>query len=184
MSVDFFVVFLSLYTYLCNRKQIINFHFQKFNRQLIMNTLKQINQFLDNQPIAMVGVSRNPKKFGYTAFRELKEKGMKIIPVNPEADEIMGEKSYHNVTALPEEVKGIIIMTKKDKTASVVKEAVARGIKEIWIQQMADSKEALSELKGSDINFITGECILMHYKPHSIHKFHGNLKRFFRMFPK
>jgi predicted CoA-binding protein len=149
-----------------------------------MNTLKQINQFLDNQPIAMVGVSRNPKKFGYAAFKELKEKGMKIIPVNPVADEIMGEKSYRNVSTLPEDVRGIIVMTKKNQTASVVKEAVAKGIKEIWIQQMADSKEALSELKGSDINYITGECILMHYKPHSIHKFHGKLKKFFRMFPK
>ena len=149
-----------------------------------MNTLKQINQFLGNQPIAMVGVSRNPKKFGYTAFRELKDKGMKILPVNPETDEIMGEKSYRNISSLPEDVRGIIVMTKKEKTASVVKEAMARGIKEIWIQQMADSKEALSELKGSDINYITGECILMHYKPHSIHKFHGNLKKFFRMFPR
>jgi len=149
-----------------------------------MNTLKQINQFLDNQPIALVGVSRNPKKFGYTAFRELKEKGMKIIPVNPEADEIMGEKSYRNVSTLPEEVKGVIVMTRKEYTASVVKEALAKGIKEIWIQQMADSKEALNELKNSEINYITGECILMHYKPHSIHKFHGNLKKLFRMYPK
>ena len=151
---------------------------------MIMNTLKQINQFLDNQPIAMVGVSRNPKKFGYAAFKELKDKGMKIIPVNSEADEIMGEKSYRNINSLPQDIRGIIVMTKKEKTASVVKEAIAKGIKEIWIQQMADSKEALSELKGSDINYIIGECILMHYKPHSIHKFHGNLKKFFRMFPK
>jgi predicted CoA-binding protein len=149
-----------------------------------MNTLKSINQFLDNQPIALVGVSRNPKKFGYTAFRELKEKGMKIIPVNPEADEIMGEKSYRNVSALPSDVRGIIIMTRKNKTASVVKEALAKGIKEIWIQQMADSREALGELKDSGINYITGECILMHYRPHSIHKFHRNLKKLFRMFPK
>ncbi len=149
-----------------------------------MNTLKQINQFLDSQPIALVGVSRNPKKFGYSAFRELKEKGMKIIPVNPLADEIMGEKSYPNVNALPEEVKGIIVMTKKDQTASVVREALARGIREIWIQQMADSKEALHDLKNSGVNFIVGECILMHYKPQSIHKFHRNLKKFFRMFPK
>ncbi|MBK8882663.1 MAG: CoA-binding protein [Bacteroidales bacterium] len=149
-----------------------------------MNSLKQINQFLENQPIALVGVSRNPKKFGYTAFKELKEKGMKVIPVNPEADEIMGEKSYHNVTELPQEVKGIIVMTKKDITASVVREAMSKGIKGIWIQQMADSKEAINELKGSDINFITGECILMHYKPHSIHKFHKNLKKLFRMYPK
>jgi len=149
-----------------------------------MNTLKQINQFLDAQPIALVGVSRNPKKFGYAAFKELKDKGMKIIPVNPEADEIMGEKSYRNVSSLPEDVKGIIVMTRKEKTASVIREAVSKGIKEIWIQQMADSKEALNELKGTDVNYITGECILMHYKPHSIHKFHGNLKKFFRMFPK
>ena len=149
-----------------------------------MNTLKQINQFLDNQPIALVGVSRNPKKFGYAAFKELKEKGMNIIPVNPEADEILGEKSYRNITLLPVDVQGIIILTKKDKTAGVVREAKEKGIKNIWIQQMADSKEALDEMKGSDVNFITGECILMHYKPHSIHKFHGNLKKFFRMFPK
>ena len=149
-----------------------------------MTTLKQINEFLDSQPIALVGVSRNPKKFGYAAFKELKEKGMKIIPVNPEADEIMGEKSYHNVKDLPQDVKGNIVFTKKDKTVSVIRDAKEKGIKQIWIQQMADTKEALDELKGSDINYITGECILMHYKPHSIHKFHGSLKKFFRMFPK
>lgn len=149
-----------------------------------MNTLKQINQFLESQPIALVGVSRNPKKFGYAAFKELKEKGMKIIPVNPLTDEILGVKSYRNIASLPEDVKGVIVMTKKDKTASVVREALERGIKEIWIQQMADSKEALNELREADINCITGECILMHYKPHSIHKFHGSLKKFFRMYPK
>ncbi len=149
-----------------------------------MTTLKQINEFLDSQPIALVGVSRNPKKFGYAAFKELKEKGMNIIPVNPEADEIMGEKSYPNVKLLPSEVNGIIILTHKDKTASVVREAKEKGIKQIWIQQMSDSREALDELKSSDIKFIKGECILMHYKPHSFHKFHRGLKKIFGRFPK
>jgi uncharacterized protein len=149
-----------------------------------MTTLKQINEFLDSQPIALVGVSRNPKKFGCTAFKELKEKGMNIIPVNPYADEILGEKSYPNVKALPPDVKAIIIFTKKDQTASMIRDAKEKGIKQIWIQQMADSKEALDELKDSGINYITGECILMHYKPNSIHKFHGALKKFFRMFPR
>jgi predicted CoA-binding protein len=149
-----------------------------------MTTLKQINDFIDSQPIAMVGVSRNPKKFGYTAFKELKEKGMKIIPVNPEADQILGEKSYSSVSNLPIEVKSVLIFTKKDKTAEVVREAKVKGIKQIWIQQMSDSREALDELNGSDISYIAGECILMHYKPHSIHKFHGSLKKFFGRFPK
>jgi uncharacterized protein len=149
-----------------------------------MATLKQINDFLDSQPIALVGVSRNPKKFGYAVFKELKEKGMKLVPVNPIADQIMGEKSYPSVKALPADVNGIIIFTKKDKTASVVRDAKERGINQIWIQQMADSKEALDELRDSGINFITGECILMHYKPDSIHKFHRGLKKFFGRFPK
>ena len=149
-----------------------------------MTTLKQINDFIESQPIAMIGVSRNPKKFGYAAFKELKEKGMKIVPVNPVAEEILGEKVYPNIKMLPSDVKGIIIFTKKEKTADVVREAKEKGIKHIWIQQMADTKEAISELKGTDINYITGECILMHYKPHSIHKFHGILKKFFGRFPK
>ena len=149
-----------------------------------MTTLKQINDFIDSQPIAMVGVSSNPKKFGYAAFKELKEKGMKIIPVNPEADQILGEKCFQNVGKLPADVKSILIMTKKDKTATVVREAKEKGIKQIWIQQSSDSKEALDELKGSDISYITGQCILMHYKPHSIHKFHGSIKKFFGSFPK
>jgi predicted CoA-binding protein len=149
-----------------------------------MTSLKQINEFLDNQPIALVGVSRNPKKFGYSAFKELKEKGMNLIPVNPEAVEILGVKSYQNVTMLPSNVKAIIVLTKKEITASVIREAKEKGIKQIWIQQMAESKEALDELQGSDINFITGECILMHYKPHSIHKFHRGINKFFGRYPK
>ena len=149
-----------------------------------MTTLKQINEFLNMQPIALVGASRNPKKFGYSVLKELKEKGMKIIPVNPQAEEILGEKSYPNVKMLPSEVKGIIVVTKKDQTASVIRDAKEKGIKNIWIQQMADSKEALDELKDSGINLIKGECILMYYKPHSMHKFHGSLKKLFGRFPK
>jgi predicted CoA-binding protein len=149
-----------------------------------MTSLRQIEDFIAAEPVAMVGVSRNPKKFGYAAFKELKEKGLNIIPVNPAAAEILGVKVYPNVNSLPSEVKGIIIITKKDKTLEVVKEAKAKGIKNIWIQQMADSKDALKELEGSDINYITGECILMHYKPHSFHKFHRAINKFFGKFPK
>ena len=149
-----------------------------------MANLKQITDFLDSQPIAIAGVSRNPKKFGYAAFRELKEKGMNIIPVNPEADSILGVKVYPNLKELPAGVKGVIVMTSKAITASIVREAIDAGIKQIWIQQMSDSKEAVELLKSSEINYITGECILMHYKPGSIHKFHRALSRFFGRFPK
>jgi predicted CoA-binding protein len=149
-----------------------------------MTTLKQINEFLASEPLALVGVSRNPRKFGFTAFRELKEKGMNLIPVNPYADKIHGSDVYHDVRSLPDNIKGLIIMTKKDQTAGIIREAKEKGIKQIWIQQTADSNEAIQELEGSDINFITGQCIMMYYKPNSIHKFHGRLKKFFGRYPK
>jgi hypothetical protein len=149
-----------------------------------MVTLKQIEEFIAAEPIAMVGVSRNPKKFGFAAFRELKEKGMNIIPVNPYTELIHGVKTYPNLKSLPENVKGLIIMTQKSQTAGLVRDAREKGFKQIWIQQMSESKDALKELESSGINYIAGQCILMHYKPHGIHKFHGSLKKFFRSFPK
>ncbi|MCU0460478.1 MAG: CoA-binding protein [Bacteroidales bacterium] len=149
-----------------------------------MVTLKQIEEFIASEPIAMVGVSRNPKKFGFTVFRELKEKGMNIIPVNPHAGEIHGVKVYPDIKSLPAEVKGLLVMTRKSATAGVIKEAMEKGIKQIWIQQMSESPEALKALEGTGINYISGQCFLMYYKPHSIHKFHGKLKKFFGCWPK
>lgn len=149
-----------------------------------MLTLNRINEFMDAETFGLVGVSRNPKKFGYAAFKELKDKGMKIVPVNPFADEIYGSSVFHDVMSLPEDVKGLIIMTKKSETPGVIRDAKEKGIRQIWIQQMADSHEAIKELEGTGINFITGECILMHFKPNGIHKFHAAVLKFFRRFPR
>ncbi|HNW57436.1 MAG TPA: CoA-binding protein [Bacteroidales bacterium] len=149
-----------------------------------MVSLKQIEEFLATEPIALIGVSRSPKKFGFIAFRELKEKGMNIIPVNPYASEIHGIKAYPDIKSLPADVKGIIIMTKKEQTEGLVREAKEKGIKQIWIQPSSDSENARNELSETDINYIYGQCILKHYKPHSIHKFHGRVNKFFGRFPR
>ncbi len=149
-----------------------------------MTTKLQIEQFLAVQPIAMAGVSRNPKKFGRVAYEELTRKGLNIIPINPNIESINGTTCYADISHLPAEVKSLLIMTKKDQTAKVVEDALARGIKNIWIQQSSDTPEALALLKGKDVNLVTKQCILMHHKPDSFHKFHRNLKRFFGGMPK
>lgn len=149
-----------------------------------MVKMSQIEDFISSQPVGMVGVSRNPKKFGFAAFRELTEKGMKVIPVNPNAEEIHKVKTVPSISALPENVKGLIIMTRKDQTAGLVREARERGFTNLWIQQSSESPEALKELEGSGINYVTNQCILMYYKPHSVHKFHGTLKKLFGRYPK
>ena len=149
-----------------------------------MATLKQIETFMASQPIAIAGVSRNPQKFGHAVFKELKEKGLNVIPVNPTEKEILGAKTFADIKSLPSDVGGVVIVTKKSKTASLVREAREKGIKNIWIQQSSDTPEALKELEGSDINTITGECILMYHKPHGFHKFHRAIKKLFGSYPK
>ncbi len=149
-----------------------------------MTTKLQIEQFLANEPIAMAGVSRNPKKFGRIAYEELLQKGLRLIPINPNIDSINGTACYPGVNDLPAEVNSIIIMTKKDQTEKIVKEVLAKGIKNIWIQQSSDTPEALALLKGKDVNLISKQCILMHHKPHSMHKFHRSIKAFFGGLPK
>jgi uncharacterized protein len=149
-----------------------------------MATKQQIEEFLAAKTIAMAGVSRNPKKFGYVAFKELREKGLELIPVNPGATEINGIKAYNSVTSLPEGVGSLLIMTPKSQTAAVVKEARQKGIKNIWIQQMSDTPEALRELEGADVNLITSQCIMMFHQPSGIHKFHRSIKNFFGLLPK
>jgi len=149
-----------------------------------MASLKQIETFLSSGPIAIAGVSRNPKKFGYMAFRELRNKGLDVVPVNPSGEDILGTKSYADIKSLPSGIGGVVIMTKKEKTAGVVREVKERGIRNIWIQQSSDTPEAIGELKGTDINFVTGECILMFHKPHSFHKFHRAINKLFGRYPK
>lgn len=149
-----------------------------------MVTQQQITDFLANTPIAMAGVSRNSKKFGFTAFKELRGKGLDLVPVNPHADEIDGVKAYKSIADLPEGINAILIMTKKEQTESVVQDAKAKGIKHIWIQQMSQTPEALAAAEGTDINLISKQCILMHYEAHSIHKFHRGIKKVFGTLPK
>lgn len=149
-----------------------------------MVTQKQITDFLANTPIAMAGVSRNKKKFGFKAFKELREKGLDLIPVNPHADEIDNIPAFKKVEDLPDNVNALLIFTKKDQTASIVKTAKEKGIKHIWIQQMSQTPEALEEANSEDINLIFKQCIMMHHGAHSIHKFHRNIKGLFGTLPK
>ena len=149
-----------------------------------MATKKQIEQFLSSQPIAMAGVSRNPKKFGRVAYDELTRKGLKLIPINPNIESINGTTCYIDINHLPAGVKSLVIMTKKDQTAKLVQDAMNKGIQNIWIQQSSDTPEALALLKGRDINVITKECIFMHHEPSGLHKFHRSLKRIFGGLPK
>lgn len=145
--------------------------------------MKSVARFLTLGKYAMAGVSRDPKKFGHVAFKELRQKGMDLVPVNPAAETIDGVKCFNSVSELPSDVRGLIFMTPKEETLSVAREAIAHGIKDLWIQQGAETKSIIAELEKEDINLIHHECIMMFWKPSSIHSFHRFLKKIFGELP-
>lgn len=145
--------------------------------------MKDVSRFLSLGRYAIVGVSRDPKKFGQEMFKNLRRKGMDVVPVNPGADSIDGVKCYRSVSELPKEIRGVIFMTPKEVTLSVSREAIAHGIKDLWIQQGAESKEVIAELEKEDVNLIHNQCILMFWKPDGIHSIHRFLKKIFGGLP-
>jgi predicted CoA-binding protein len=148
-------------------------------------SLASIQPFLKPGKIALAGASRNEKKFGYQLFNLLKDKGYEVFPVNPNTDRIGNTPCYKDLRSLPPDVKMVVIVTPKNQTASLVGDAISLGFKNLWIQQMSETPEALAILKGSDVNAVVKECLFMHLQPVTgIHKFHRAIRSLFGLMPK
>jgi predicted CoA-binding protein len=148
------------------------------------NSLTSINDFLAPKRFALIGLSRDPKKFSRAVYKELMAKGFDIYPVNPNMDDVEGVKCYHNVSDLPSNVKHAVFMTPKPSTAGAVENAIQNGITYIWIQQGAETKDAIENARNNNVKMVSGTCIMMHANPSGVHKFHGALARLFGAFPK
>ncbi len=144
-----------------------------------MTTLNEIQDFLEPKKFAVAGASRNPKKFGGSVFKELKEKGYELYPVNPHADEIQGIKCYHSIESLPGDVRHLFIVTPRQETAQIVNAAVKTGMKMIWIQQKSETPEAVKIVEDAGISLIYKKCIMMFADPvkgpHHVHRFFTKL---------
>jgi predicted CoA-binding protein len=137
----------------------------------------RIQDFISGKRIALVGASRsNDKyKFGNMAADELKRRGYEVYLVHPQADTINGEKAYPNLGALPGKVDGVLVILPAAKSTPVLQEAAGLGIRNVWIQQGAESPELIELGKGLNLNMVTHKCILMYAQPvrsfHTIHRF-------------
>ena len=139
-----------------------------------MVTKREIDDFLAQKTLAIVGVSRGGKKFGNMILKDLTRIGYRLLPVHPEAAEVDGVKAFPSLAALPEPVGGVIVVVPPARTEAVVKEAAAQGIRRVWLQQGAESAAAIKFCEEHGISVVHGECVLMYPKPTTswIHGFH------------
>lgn len=150
-----------------------------------MTTQQAVTGFLDNKSIAVVSVSRNKKKFGYFAYKELKNKGYKVYPINPNIAEIDSEKCYPNLSSIKEKLDGVLLVVPSNQSEKVVKEANELGVKSVWFQQGSSSEEAVKFCKEKGMSVVNNECIMMFAEPvESYHKFHRWIWKMIGKYPK
>ena len=98
-----------------------------------MTTIRDVENFLALERIAMVGVSRDPKDFSRQLFREMCSRGYDMVPVNWVANEIDNRESFQCLQAVKPSVEGVLIMTPAHETIRVVRDCAETGIKKVWI---------------------------------------------------
>lgn len=138
-----------------------------------MSRKVDVDDFLAQKIMAVVGVSRGGKKFGNVVLRDLKDKGYRVFPINPHAEAIDGQRCYPNLSALPETPDGVVTVVPPATTEEVVKQAWAAGIRRVWMQQGSESEAAIRYCRDNGMTVIDGECILMFAEPAAFyHRFH------------
>ncbi len=150
---------------------------------------EQIDKFMSQKKIAIVGFSRNTQDFTRNLSRDLSARGYELYPVNPNASEIEGKKCYPNVASIEDEVNAAMIFTKGETLSTNLDEAVNKGIKHIWLNFEKElSVDLSSKVENYDkrgINIIHGYCPYMFIEnPQFFHKAHRFLVKLFNSFPK
>lgn len=127
-----------------------------------MSVEEMIRIFLAADRFGVVGASADRSKYGNKVLRCYQMNGREVIPVNPNEKIIEGLATVASVAELPENIQSISIITPPHITEKVVDDAVAKGIKNIWMQPGAESQAAVKKCLENGINVIAdGSCILV-----------------------
>ncbi len=126
---------------------------------------EQVEAFLDEHNVfAVVGVSRNPQKYGHQVYKDLKSAGYKVYPVNPNAQEVLGNKCYPCLEELPERPDVVVTVVPPQVTEQVVKTCKELEIKRVWMQPGSESEEAIRFCKENGLEVVYDKCIMVERK--------------------
>jgi predicted CoA-binding protein len=139
-----------------------------------------IEDFIAGRRIAVVGASRDGRKFGNAASTELAARSYQVVLVHREAKEIAGVPCRPSLAAVRNEVDGVLVAVRPRETPAVLREAAAAGLKNVWLQQGAETHEALALARELGLNLVAKRCVLMYAPPvKGFHGFHRAVAGFF-----
>jgi predicted CoA-binding protein len=115
----------------------------------------------DARTIAVVGLSSNPERPSYEVAEYLQSKGYRIVPVNPNETEVLGERAYPSLADIPAdiEVDVVDVFRRAEQTPEVAEAAVARGAKVLWLQEGIANDDARQIGEAAGLSVVMGVCM-------------------------
>jgi predicted CoA-binding protein len=132
-----------------------------------MPTIKEAaSEFLAHRRVAVTGVSRHPETHGSNVvYKRLRERGYEVFAVNPNADEVEGDRCYHDLRSIPGGVEAVVIGTRPEIAEETVRECADLGIAHVWMHRGPGggsvSEEAADYGRKHGITVIDGGCPCM-----------------------
>jgi len=117
-----------------------------------------------SKTIAVVGLSANPARPSHQVAGYLQRVGYRIIPVNPNEKEVLGEKAYARLEDVPEKADIVDIFRRAEEVAAVVKSAIEIGAKVVWMQLGIEDEAAAEKARARGLIVIEDACLLVEDK--------------------
>jgi predicted CoA-binding protein len=154
----------------------------------MVTTRADIDDFLQQHRIAMVGVSRDPKDFSRSLFREMRKRGYDMVPVNLFAEELEGEECFRSLDRISPKVDAVLLMTPFWEAEGVVRQCAELGITSVWMYRAgkkgAGTQKAIDYCKEHGIRVVEG-CPLMFIRGTALipHRAHGFILKLIGQYP-
>ena len=121
-----------------------------------------IKAFLYRENIfAVAGASRDPEKYGHQVYRDLRNAGYRVYCVNPNADEVLGNKCYPSLEVLPVKPDVVDVVVPPKITEQLVKTCKKLGITKVWMQPGSESETAIKFCEENGIDVVHGVCVMV-----------------------
>jgi len=114
--------------------------------------------------IAMVGLSPDPNRPSHRVAKYLINHGYRVIPVNPDTQEILGTRSYSDMSSIPEPIEIVDIFRRSEEVMPIVDEAIKIGAKVVWMQEEVINEEAALKAQDAGLLVVMDRCMLKEHK--------------------
>jgi uncharacterized protein len=118
--------------------------------------------------LAVVGLSSKPSRPSYGVSSYMQSYGYRIIPVNPNEDSVLGEKSYAALDDIPESFDAVVVFRRSEFVPGIVEGAIRKGAKVVWMQEGVQHEDAAQRAREAGLEVIQDRCILKEHAKHFV----------------